>query len=307
MPEVVHKIPGREPLQVANVEQILRTDFPPRKLLLEPWLTSQSLSMLYAWRGIGKTHAALNIAWAVASGTGWLGWRAPQAAPVLYLDGEMPAPALQERLASILASSTENAPPDNLRLLTPDLNRDRFLPDLSTQAGQDEIEKISGNAELVIVDNLSCLCRSGGKENEAESWQTVADWGLRQRAQGRSVLFIHHAGKGGSQRGTSKREDILDNVISLKRPNDYEPREGARFEIHFEKARALFGEDVAPIETRLDTDEHGAQIWTLKSVDECLAEQVRELKSDGLTQRQIAVELGIGLGTVNRHLKRNDS
>lgn len=305
MTTVIHGIPERQKLHIANVKEILTTEFPPRKMLLDPWLTSQSLSMLYAWRGIGKTHAALNVAWAVASGTGWLGWRAPEPTPVLYLDGEMPAPALQERLAAILASGTDSAPPDHLRLLTPDLNRERFLPDLSTHSGQMEIDDIIGDAELVIVDNLSCLCRSGGKENEAESWQIVADWGLRQRAQGRSVLFIHHAGKGGAQRGTSKREDILDNVITLKRPNDYEPREGARFEIHFEKARALFGEEVSPIEARLDTDEHGAQVWTMKSVDECLAEQVRELKDDGMTQRQIAVELGIGLGTVNRHLKRN--
>lgn len=304
MPKSVRKISDRKPLQVATVDEILRADFPPQKLLLEPWLTSQSLSMLYAWRGIGKTHAALNIAWAVASGTSWLNWRAPEAVPVLYLDGEMPGPALQQRLASLFASTTASALQKNLRIMTPDLNRERVLPDLSTHSGQNEIEEIIGNTELIIVDNLSCLCRSGGKENEAESWQAVADWALRQRTQGRSVLFIHHAGKGGAQRGTSKREDILDNVIALKRPNDYEPSEGARFEIHFEKTRAMFGEDVSPIETRLDTDDDGAQVWRTKPVEECLTAQVRELKSEGLTQRQIAVELGIGVATVNRHLKR---
>lgn len=309
MADVIHGIQrppetSREPLRVMNVGEILRQDFPPRRLLLEPWLSTQSLSMLYAWRGVGKTHAALNIAWAVASGTGWLDWKAPEAAPVLYLDGEMPAPTLQERLASILAASADSAAPENLRLLTPDVNRDRFLPDLSTPAGQEEIEEIIGDALLIVVDNLSCLCRSGGKENEAESWQIVADWALRQRALGRSVLFIHHAGKGGAQRGTSKREDILDNVIALKRPNDYEPREGARFEIHFEKARALYGEEVAAIEARLDSDDRGAQLWTTRSVEESITEQILELHQDGFTQRQIANELAIGVGTVNRHLKK---
>jgi hypothetical protein len=306
MPELIHNIPQakRVPLKVANVEEILSTQFPPRKLLLSPWLTSQSLSMLYAWRGVGKTHAALNIAWAVASGTGWLTWKAEAPAPVVYIDGEMPALVLQGRLEAILASTTATASPDNLRFITPDLNRDRALPDLSTAAGQEEIDGIIDDAQLIIVDNLSCLCRSGGRENEAESWQTIAEWALRQRAQGRSVLFIHHAGKGGNQRGTSKREDILDNVIALKRPNDYESSEGARFEIHFEKARALFGDSVAPVEARLETDEHGAQIWSAKSVDDCIADQIRELKADGLTQRDIAQELSIGLATVNRHLKK---
>lgn len=306
MPDIVHNVlqPKRMQLKVANVEEVLLTRFPPRKQLLSPWLTSQSLSMLYAWRGVGKTHVALNIAWAVASGTGWLTWKAQASVPVLYIDGEMPATALQDRLRAILASSVATTSPDNLRIITPDLNRDRALPDLSTAEGQDEIDGIIKDAELIIVDNLSCLCRSGGRENEAESWQTVADWALRQRAQGRSVLFIHHAGKGGNQRGTSKREDILDNVIALKRPNDYESSEGARFEIHFEKARALFGDAVSPVEARLETDEHGAQIWSATSVDDCIADQVRELKAEGLTQREIAHELSIGLGTVNRHLKK---
>ena len=57
------------------------------------------------------------------------------------------------------------------------------------------------------------------------------------RRQGVSVLLIHHAGVNGRQRGTSRREDALDTVIALRRPEDYSPEEGARFEIHFEKLR----------------------------------------------------------------------
>src|SRR3712207_8616616 len=44
----------------------------------------------------------------------------------------------------------------------------------------------------------------------------------------RAVLFIHHQGKGGTQRGTSRKEDVLDTVIALRRPDDYSPAEGAR-------------------------------------------------------------------------------
>ena len=55
------------------------------------------------------------------------------------------------------------------------------------------------------------------RENEADSWGPVQAWCLRQRAAGKSVLLIHHAGKGGGQRGTSRKEDVLDTVMSLKR------------------------------------------------------------------------------------------
>jgi len=68
-------------------------------------------------------------------------------------------------------------------------------------------------------------------------------WALAMGRAGKSVLFVHHSGKGGGQRGTSRKEDVLDTVIALRRPTDYAPEQGARFEIHFEKARGLFGDD----------------------------------------------------------------
>lgn len=305
MATVIHDLkPAREPLQIVSIGELIATEFPPRKDLLGEWLCSQTLNMLYAWRGVGKTHAALNIAYAIASGGQWLHWKAPQASPVLYLDGEMPANAIQQRLAEIIASNDSEPKPDYFRILTPDLNRDRFMPDLATYEGQQEIEDQIGNAELIVVDNLSCLARRGGKENEAESWQVVADWALQQRANGRSVLFIHHAGKGGAQRGTSKREDILDTVIALRHPKDYEPREGARFELHFEKSRALHGDAVEAVEAKLDTAEHGGQQWAFCTVEESQNEVIRELKDSGLTVREIAEEVGISKSAVQRRLKR---
>ena len=41
-----------------------------------------------------------------------------------------------------------------------------------------------------------------------------------ERRRGMAVLLIHHAGKSGDQRGTSAREDIMDTVISLRRPRE---------------------------------------------------------------------------------------
>jgi hypothetical protein len=41
---------------------------------------------------------------------------------------------------------------------------------------------------------------------------------LEQRAAGRSVLLVHHAGKGGGQRGTSRKEDTLENPAGDRCP-----------------------------------------------------------------------------------------
>jgi hypothetical protein len=50
------------------------------------------------------------------------------------------------------------------------------------------------------------------KENDADSWTPMQNWLLAQRRAGKSVLVIHHSGKSGAQRGTSRREDTLDTA-----------------------------------------------------------------------------------------------
>lgn len=288
---------------VTEIADLLSAAFPPREMLLSPWLESQSLTMVHAWRGVGKTHVALGLAYALASGGEFLGWRAPQPTKVLYIDGEMPGAALRDRAARIVASTDSEAAPGFLRFVTPDLQQDGIMPNLATPEGQQAINDALIGARVIVVDNLSCLVR-GGKENEGESWQPVAEWALRMRATGRSVIFIHHSGKGGTQRGTSKREDLLDTVLQLRRPSDYQASEGARFEIHFEKARALFGEDVAPIEVTLQTTADGRQTWNTRTVKGVLDGQMIELAELGLSQAEIARELGCNRSTVLRTLKK---
>jgi putative DNA primase/helicase len=94
---------------------------------------------------------------------------------VLFIDGEMSATAIQERLRRIVATDEfDPAAMSNLRLITPDL-QDGPMPDLSTHAGQAAITPFVNESDLVIVDNISSLFRSG-VENEAESWRPAQDW-----------------------------------------------------------------------------------------------------------------------------------
>src|SRR5215468_5734601 len=68
----------------------------------------------------------------------------------------------------------------------------------------------------------------------------------------------YHAGTNGRQRGTSRREDALDTVIALRRPEDYSPEQGARFEVHFEKLRnRVDGNGAVAFEARIETADGG--------------------------------------------------
>lgn len=286
-------------LRVYELGEFIALDIPPREKIFDPWLLSQSLNMVYSWRGVGKTHFALGVAYAVASGGEFLGWRAPKPQPVLYLDGEMPAVALQERLARIVQSAEKEAQPGMLRIITPDM-QDGAMPDLATPEGQTHVNACLGQSKLVIVDNLSCLVRRGGRENEAESWLAVAEWALALRQKGVAVLFVHHAGKNGQQRGTSKREDLLDAVITLRHPPEYQPAQGAVFEVHFEKARALVGSDVQPFEAALTVGSDNRATWAIRQIEDSTLDRVVRLAGEGLKRHEIADELGVNRSTITR-------
>lgn len=290
-------------IKIVKVTEFLDMEIPPREEILSPILQTQSLNMIHAYRGIGKTHVALGIAYAVASGGTFFKWTAPIPRRVLYLDGEMPACVIQERLLSIVSGSDISIPsPDYLQLLSPDL-QPNGIPDLSTREGQLLLEPYLKDIELIVVDNISSLCRTG-RENEAEGWSPVQEWALRQRAAGRSVLFIHHSGKGGGQRGTSKREDLLDTVITLKRPSDYQMKQGARFEVHLEKGRHILGEDASPFEAWLMSDENSGSFWTCKDLSEATGDRIITLFNEGLNQTDIANELGVNKSTICRAIKK---
>jgi hypothetical protein len=177
------------------------------------------------------------------------------------------------------------------------------MPDLSTLPGQLSLEPFLEGIELIIVDNITTLCRTGS-ENETEAWKPVQDWSLRMRASKRAVLFIHHAGKKGAQRGSSAREDTLNTIINLSRPDNYSATEGALFEVSFEKTRGLFGQEVQPFKAQLTQDQEGRQQWVSQEVDQSAYHRIIQMTNQGHQQYQIAMELNLNKSTVSRHIYR---
>ena len=288
-------------LVAVDIAQLLQTEFPPGEYVLNPVIPRQGLAMLYAPRGVGKTFTALSIAYAVASGQKVFRWRADRPRRTLYVDGEMPGRVMKERLAQIIAAYDGEAQSDYIRIVTPDLQPD-FMPNLASEGGQAMLEPFLEGVEFVVVDNLATLAR-GGRENEAEGWLPVQQWILGLRRRGLSVLLVHHAGKGGQQRGTSSREDVLDTVIALKRPHDYRQEEGARFEVHLEKARGICGDDAKPFEATLEA-QGSALVWRCRDMEDVRLAQVRALLAEGMTVREIAEETDIPKSTVQRLKKK---
>lgn len=288
-------------LKILNMEELLTLNVKPRGHILEPIIPEQGLVMVHASRGIGKTYFAFTIAYAVASGgRAFNRWDAKEPHSVLYLDGEMPLASVQERIRN-LVEATGYAPsnPNSLRFLTPDMQTDWLMPNLATEEGQDAIEPFVQDADLIIVDNLATLARTG-KANSEDEWWPVQSWLLRMRHRGKSALIVHHDGKGQTQRGTSSKEDILDTVIQLKRPSDYDPQEGARFEVILTKARGIVGAEAESFEAKLVDDCR----WEVRTLEDALEKTIQELDTRKMSVREIADAVGCSHSTVQRICKK---
>ena len=290
------------PLKAISMEEFLLSTLPERDYLLHPVIPEQGIVMLVAKRGIGKTFTALHMSLSVAGGLSLFNWHAPKARRVLYVDGEMPAISMQERLAALATGMA--APPhamQNFSIITPDM-QSRPMPDLATTYGQQALEPFLAGVDLLVLDNLATLCRTG-KENESQSWTPMQTWLLDLRRRGMAVLLVHHAGKSGDQRGTSAREDIMDTVISLRRPTTYSVAEGARFEVHLTKARGIVGEDAMPFEVHLRS-EGNQLIWDVNELVNVQAEQLKQLLAEGFSIRDCADEMGLSKSVVHRLKKK---
>ncbi len=292
---------GNQPLIALDFSELVEMQFKPRNPILEPWINNQDLVMVFGPRGIGKTHFLMSAAYAISTGTSFAKWRAPQPRRVVYLDGELPGVVMQERIEM---HRNQNEPDFGfLRIFTPDLLPDETnLPDISTPEGQERVNQIIGDAEVVFIDNLSAWARNG-QENDGDSWTPVNNWLLALRRKGLAVVIVHHSGKSGLQRGTSKKEDQLDAVISLTRPKDYDPSKGAVFIAEFTKARHILGDEAQSIELSM-VDQGNKVEWSWQTVEASTYDRILSLKKEGLTPNEICEELEINKSTVSRHLSK---
>ena len=92
----------------------------------------------------------------------------------------------------------------------------------------------------------------------------------------------------------------MTTVIALKRPDDYRPEQGARFEVHLEKARGLAGTEAAPFEAALFETPSGGLSWTVRDLETAKQDRAIGLLADGLSVRDVADETGMSKSAVQR-------
>lgn len=267
-----------------------------------PQVRPGRLGMIFAPRATGKSTFELSLGMAMVHKAEFLGYRSGGPRRVVILDGEMDLETLQARARQ--AAAALNVKPDNkLRFVSPELFKG-LMPSLSTPEGQKIIDKAIGTEwDVLFVDNYSAFSATG--REDAESWAPWIRWMLKHKRRGRTVIVLHHSGKNGQQRGSSKHEDALDFVIGL-RPLPNAVKDGAlRFTFQWTKARHTSSDKTVPFVATFAPNADGRYEWSRSSVEDAdeRRKKAKELVAADVPRAEIVEQLGIDKSTLSRWLK----
>jgi putative DNA primase/helicase len=280
-------------LTIRPATQLLEPGPEARPFMLEPIVAPGTAALIYGASGVGKSFLALGLALAAAGGGSFLGWTAPCPHKVLYLDGEMSRDAVASRLRLF------GPPPPSFRMWLAS-EQDGENLDLSTEAGLLRLMASWGAVDLVVIDSLSSL--AGTTHGDPESWTSISRFLAFNQEHGRAIVMVHHANRDGAMRGISRRADAMDLIMALRRPRDWQPADGARFEVHLEKARHHVLA-AGPIEAQLRTAE-GRGHWQWGPAGTALLRRAADLLQQGMTAEAVGKTMGVSRRTAFRLQRR---
>lgn len=244
---------------VVGGEELRSLELPKRPLLLGDWFAEGDCGFVYAPRGVGKTWCALGMGAALSYGGKFGEWKALAAVKVLYVDGEMPADDMQARSVGLAGDNKNLLFLQHEILFSRSQNPDKSCMNLTLADFRQALTDfcVREGVKVLFLDNLSSLAL-GMRENEADDWETVLPWLLDLRRRKIAVVIVHHAGRSGKMRGTTKREDALAWIIALEdRRTIAADKRGARFISYFDKPSRNTQEETPPYEWHLVTEADG--------------------------------------------------
>lgn len=250
-------------LNYRNFTEFLSEKHHETKELMGPWLRSGEINMIFAARGTGKTVFCYSLAHAMATGQPFLRWNPPAASKVFFIDAESSDTLMHKRFSRVEDGSEVSALPENLKILT--RTSSGFLPNLSTQEGQNIYYPLMMAADVTIVDNLLTIAPPlDTKDDDVKIWYRIKPFIYKLRNAGKTVLLIHHSAKSGVQYGTSIRENDMDNIIKLSNPTFSDNDMALPLYFEFEKGRDLAADQREPLFITYEVIGSKAQ-WTYQN------------------------------------------
>ena len=263
---------GPDHYPLVDMQTAFNTEYPKPKFVMEPILRERTVMQISGDYGAGKSMFGLYTAMCVANGWDFLDWKfkASGPMPVLYVEGELPASDIQDRLLTFAEAKGFNNPNSGKRLnyenffqLTLDdleLNGHKYGFDkLAISNEEDEaikgrlkientlnkIKERLGKFPILFLDNISAL--TAIDENKATDWSSLMMWLMNLKTRGIITIFFHHTGKStGTASGSNMAQRLIDTHIILKKlPENYRfnmQGRNVQCSISFDKFRNFGGE-----------------------------------------------------------------
>ena len=263
---------GPDHYPLVDMQTAFNTEYPKPKFVMEPILRERTVMQISGDYGAGKSMFGLYTAMCVANGWDFLDWKfkASEPMPVLYVEGELPASDIQDRLLTFAEAKGFNNPNSGKRLnyenffqLTLDdleLNGHKYGFDklaisneedaaikgrLKIENTLNKIKERLGKFPILFLDNISAL--TAIDENKATDWSSLMMWLMNLKTRGIITIFFHHTGKStGTASGSNMAQRLIDTHIILKKlPENYRfnmQGKNVQCSISFDKFRNFGGE-----------------------------------------------------------------
>ena len=311
-----------KPYPLVNGFDLANALYPEPQFILAPILRDRTITQISGDYGSGKTHFGLSIALSVAHGLKLFDYKLIEQRPILYVEGELPANDVRDRINCLLSQVDPNDIQNKIRhdyqyTLTLD---DLFNSGIDTgfdpiactnnderaQHGRDRILKLceaikerTGKYPIVFLDNISAL--TDIKENDAQDWSGLVRDLVKMKNRGISSVIFHHTNKStGTASGSNMSQRLIDTHIILRKL-----KEDQRFEIsgksvqcsvHFDKFRNFGGTAVQPFMATCDEDGN----WKKYPMLDQDTFRILELINGGASATDIQEELSISKTTYYR-------
>lgn len=300
-------------LRMPTLGQLLDANFRERQHLLYPWFREAESCMVYAATGVGKSLFALSAALAVAGGGEFLGWKVEKKTSgegwkVLYLDGEMHIGDIQERAKALIPAIpgiNKDQALSNLSFLPRQYQKpDTKFPLITKEDGMRFIrEQVGkGKADLIILDNFTTLGEVED-ENAASSFNDIQQFLLSLKMEQVATILVHHAGKSGDFRGSSKLAATFETIVQLEKMDNIEEEHGeASFRVRWNKVRAggkkkKVRDVAAKLVTKGGDYDANVQEWIYMASDLARFDDMRDRLEDGQFKTQVEMKTFYNVGS----------
>ena len=259
-----------KPYPVISFDKMLNINYPKPKFLLQHLIREKTVTQISGDYGSGKTHLGLLLAISISQGWSFDDWfKALHARPVLYVEGELPAADIRDRITSILNPRTEKGERYDaskiFALTLDDLEMNGFkfgFEPLAITNDEDKakrnrklieqmletIKMMKGHYPVLFLDNITAL--TSIDENKSTDWSGLMMWLMHLKTKGIIIVFFHHTGKTtGTASGSNLSQRLVDTHIILKRLPEkakFQNHSGVQCSVHFDKYRNFSGTQTKP-------------------------------------------------------------